>query len=94
MALPDGRTQVVNYHTDGDSGNIQDVIYEGVPTYGPTPAVAHQEPVVHHASVVHHAPVVHQAPLVTHHGAVHHGAHHGLLVNSAVQNVHIPKFIG
>merc|ERR1712106_704037 len=57
VALPDGRTQVVSYHTDGDSGNIQDVTYEGVPSYGP-------------AAVVAHAPVVHHAPLVAHHGAV------------------------
>merc|ERR1712128_327056 len=57
VALPDGRTQVVNYRTDGDSGNIQDVTYEGVPSYGP-------------AAVVGHAPVVHHAPLVAHHGAV------------------------
>merc|ERR1712128_250099 len=69
VALPDGRTQVVNYHTDGDSGNIQDVTYEGVPSYGPAAVVAHA-PVVHHAPLVHHAPVVAHAPLIAHHGAV------------------------
>ena len=63
VALPDGRTQVVNYHTDGDSGNIQDVTYEGVPSYGPAAVVAHA-PIVHHAPVVHHAPAYHAAPVV------------------------------
>merc|ERR1711892_218701 len=69
VALPDGRTQVVSYHTDGDSGNIQDVTYEGVPSYGPAAVVAHA-PVVHHAPLVHRVPVVAHAPLVAHHGAV------------------------
>merc|ERR1712215_649977 len=73
VALPDGRTQHVSYHTDGDSGNIQDVTYDGVPTYGPAAVVAHA-PVVHHAPLLaHHAPVVAHAPLVAHHG-VHAGA--------------------
>merc|ERR1712106_230296 len=71
VALPDGRTQVVNYHTDGDSGNIQDVTYEGVASYAAAPAVhavpVYHAPVVHaapayHAPVVHHAPIVHSAP--------------------------------
>merc|ERR1711970_768730 len=66
VALPDGRTQHVSYHTDGDSGNIQDVTYDGVPTYGPAAVVAH-------APVVHHAPLVAHTPLVAHHG-VHAGA--------------------
>merc|ERR1712128_162509 len=54
VALPDGRTQVVNYRTDGDSGNIQDVTYEGVASYAAAPAV--------HAAPAYHAPVVHHAP--------------------------------
>merc|ERR1711874_879902 len=70
VALPDGRTQVVNYHTEGDSGNIQDVTYEGVASYAPAAVVAHA-PVVHHAPLLaHHAPAVAHAPLVAHHGAV------------------------
>merc|ERR1711913_119105 len=81
VALPDGRTQVVKYHTEGDSGNIQDVTYEGVASYAPAAVVAHA-PVVHHAPLVHHAPVVHHAPLLAHHAPVvahaplvaHHGA--------------------
>merc|ERR1711892_1551361 len=121
VALPDGRTQVVNYRTDGDSGNIQDVTYEGVPSYGPAAVVAHaplvvhtpvfhHAPIVQHAPLVHHspliaqhspliahAPVVHHAPVVAHHGALavtHPVAHHGFLGHPAVQNVHVPQFIG
>ena len=31
VALPDGRTQTVNYHTNGDSGNIAEVgIHYGI----------------------------------------------------------------
>merc|ERR1712055_1016138 len=71
VALPDGRTQHVSYHTNGDSGNIQDVTYDGVPSYGPAAVVAHA-PVLHHAPLVAHALVVHHAPLVAHHG-VHAG---------------------
>merc|ERR1712128_4697 len=63
VALPDGRTQVVNYRTDGDSGNIQDVTYEGVPSYGPAAVVGH-------GPLVHHAPVIPHAPLIAHHAAV------------------------
>merc|ERR1712128_349007 len=82
VALPDGRTQVVNYRTDGDSGNIQDVTYEGVPSYGPAAVVGHG-PLVHHAPVIHHAPLIaHHAPLIAHHAPLlahaplvaHHGA--------------------
>merc|ERR1712106_584260 len=106
VALPDGRTQVVSYHTDGDSGNIQDVTYEGVPSYGPAAVVGHA-PVVHHAPlvahapVVHHAPFVHHAPIVAHHGAVavalpvaYHGGfgHHGALLGHSA--VHVPPFHG
>merc|ERR1712106_909597 len=75
VALPDGRTQVVNYRTDGDSGNIQDVTYEGVASYAAAPAVhaapAYHAPVVHGTPVV-HAPVVHAAP--AYHAPVVHAA--------------------
>merc|ERR1711970_940171 len=76
VALPDGRVQVVNYHTaDEYSGNVADVSYEGVPHYGPAPA--------HHAAHAVHAPVhaVH-APVHAVH-AVHAPVH-------AVHAVHAP----
>merc|ERR1712106_1137028 len=81
VALPDGRTQVVNYRTDGDSGNIQDVTYEGVASYAAAPAVhaapAYHAPVVHgtpvvHAAPVNHAPIIHSAP--AYHAPVIHAA--------------------
>merc|ERR1712180_30796 len=75
VALPDGRTQVVNYHTaDAYSGNIAEVTYEGVASYGPAPvaAVAHAPVVAHARPVVAHAPVVarpviaHARPVIAH----------------------------
>merc|ERR1712055_976111 len=81
VALPDGRTQVVNYHTaDAYSGNVVDVSYEGVPHYGPAPA--------HHAAAVHtpiHAAPVHavHAPLHAVHAPVH-------AVHAPVHAVHAP----
>merc|ERR1712201_69068 len=35
VALPDGRTQTVNYSTDDVNGYVADVSYEGVPQYPP-----------------------------------------------------------
>merc|ERR1712038_1928977 len=66
VLLPDGRTQIVTYYiTDGYSGNVMDVQYEGKASY--------HEPAPHHAPVhkapVHHAPV-HHAP--EHHAPVYH----------------------
>merc|ERR1712215_167317 len=91
VALPDGRTQHVSYHTDGDSGNIQDVTYDGVPTYGPAAVVAHA-PVVHHAPLVAHAPVVHHAPLVSHTPLVaHHGVHAGYAGAGQVSHQSVSK---
>ena len=58
VALPDGRTQIVNYQADphGYGGYVADVKYKGVahpgPAYKPAP---HPVP-VHHAPV-HHAPI-------------------------------------
>merc|ERR1739845_251589 len=33
VALPDGRTQTVNYSTNDYDGYVADVTYDGVPTY-------------------------------------------------------------
>merc|ERR1712106_884216 len=71
-----GASFAQNEQRDGYSGNIQDVTYEGVPSYGPAAVVAHAP--VHHAPLIahhapliaHHAPVLAHAPLVAHHGAV------------------------
>merc|ERR1712200_332220 len=85
VALPDGRTQHVNYHADDYAGYVADVSYEGYAAY---PEVHHAAPVHHSAPVVHHAaPVVHHAAPVVHHAAgpvvhshqVHGGSHHGAL---------------
>merc|ERR1711970_1596340 len=54
VALPDGRTQVVNYNVaDAYSGYVADVSYEGVPHYGPAPAHPVAHPVVAHVPVHH-----------------------------------------
>merc|ERR1712001_706718 len=56
VALPDGRTQVVNYHVDdGYSGYVADVSYEGQAHYAPAPA---HKPAYHKP-----APVYHPAPV-------------------------------
>merc|ERR1712106_586301 len=44
VALPDGRTQTVNYNTNDVDGHVADVAYDGVPQYAPVAAplaVAH-----------------------------------------------------
>ena len=76
VLLPDGRTQIVTYNTaDAYSGNIAEVVYEGVATYGPAPKPIHK-PVhaapVYHAAPVHAAPVYHAAPV--HAAPVYHAA--------------------
>merc|ERR1712243_116191 len=44
VLLPDGRTQIVTYHTaDAYSGNVAEVVYEGTPHYGPAPV--HAKPI-------------------------------------------------
>merc|ERR1739836_175063 len=66
VLLPDGRTQIVTYYTtDGYSGNVMDVKYEGKASYH-EPAPHHAAP---HKAPVHHAPAYH-APV--HHAPVHH----------------------
>merc|ERR1719391_676013 len=58
--LPDGRIQHVNYHANDYDGYVADVTYEGTPTYGAAPVVAHAAPAYHAPVVAHalHAPVV------------------------------------
>merc|ERR1712141_612685 len=57
VLLPDGRTQIVTYHTaDAYSGNVAEVTYEGTAHYGPGPAY---KPAPHPAPVYKPAPVYH-----------------------------------
>ena len=86
VALPDGRTQHVNYHTNDYDGYVAEVTYEGTAVYPeavahpvahgiahPIHAVAH--PVAH--AVAH--PVVHAvAHPVAHHAVAHPVAHHAV----------------
>merc|ERR1712048_594567 len=55
VALPDGRTQTVNYSTDDVNGYVADVSYDGVPQY----------PVAKAAVVARPAVAVAHAPLAT-----------------------------
>ena len=66
VALPDGRTQIVNYQVKGESGYIADVKYEGEPKH-PKPAYPkHHEPAYpkHHepAYPKHHEPAYPKHP--------------------------------
>merc|ERR1712123_291280 len=45
VALPDGRTQHVNYKADGYAGYVADVTYDGAAVYPPAPAPYHAAPV-------------------------------------------------
>merc|ERR1711890_189505 len=57
VALPDGRTQIVDYHVDAYGGYVADVKYEGVaqyPEYKPAPYHA-PKPAYHPAPVPAHA---------------------------------------
>merc|ERR1711962_940412 len=95
VALPDGRTQVVSYHTaDAYSGNVAEVTYEGVPTYGPAPVkVAH--PVVAHARpvVAHAAPIVAHAPVAVAHAPIA-VAHAPVVAHRPIAVAHAPVFHG
>merc|ERR1712106_3240 len=66
VALPDGRTQHVNYHANGYDGYVADVTYEGTAVYPDAPLVhaapAYAAPVVH-AAPAYAAPVVNAAPV-------------------------------
>merc|ERR1712055_370336 len=58
VLLPDGRTQIVTYHTaDAYSGNVAEVVYEGTPHYGPAPKPVHKPIPVHPGPVYKPAPV-------------------------------------
>merc|ERR1711892_176236 len=46
VALPDGRTQHVNYHADGYEGYVADVTYDGTAVYPDLPVV-HAAPVAY-----------------------------------------------
>merc|ERR1739845_323850 len=62
VALPDRRTQTVNYNTNDYDGYVADVSYDGVPTYAAAPAVVAHPAVAH--PVVAHPAVAH--PVVAH----------------------------
>jgi len=58
VLLPDGRTQIVTYHTaDAYSGNVAEVVYEGTPHYGPAPKPVHKPIPIHPGPVYKPAPI-------------------------------------
>merc|ERR1712112_599921 len=69
QALPDGRTQTVNYSTNDVDGYVADVVYDGVPQYPVAAPVA-----VAHPAVVAH-PVAHAVAHPLAHAVAHPLAH-------------------
>merc|ERR1712168_764414 len=83
VALPDGRTQIVDYTADpyGPGGYVADVKYDGVAHFPEAKPIVHAAPIHHvpiarpviaHPVVAHpvvaHRPVVHAAPIHSIHG--------------------------
>merc|ERR1711962_559655 len=75
VALPDGRTQHVNYKADGYNGYVAEVPYEGQAVYPDAPVIAHAAPVAH---------AVHAAPVLTHAAPVAHAVHAAPVLAHAV----------
>merc|ERR1712066_785380 len=75
VALPDGRTQHVEYTANDIEGYVATVTYDGQAVYPEAVPVAHpvavSRPVVHAVA----RPVVHAAPVVAHATPVVHAAH-------------------
>merc|ERR1711899_315163 len=75
VALPDGRTQHVEYTANDIEGYVATVTYDGQAVYPEAVPVAHPvavaRPVVHAVA----RPVVHAAPVVAHAAPVVHAAH-------------------
>merc|ERR1712201_33646 len=67
VALPDGRTQTVNYSTDDVNGYVADVSYEGVPQYPPVAAPV----AVAHTTVALAHPVAHAVAHPVAHAVAH-----------------------
>merc|ERR1712055_1281469 len=81
VALPDGRIQHVNYHTNDVDGYVAEVTYDGQAAY-PEASLVRAAPLVHAAPLIHAArPVVHAAPLIAHAPAI---VGHGLAGNGLV----------
>merc|ERR1712055_469679 len=95
VALPDGRIQHVNYHTNDVDGYVAEVTYDGQAAY-PEASLVRAAPLVHTAPLIHAArPVVHAAPLIAHapaivgHGLDGHGlVGHGLAGHRLVSHGH------
>merc|ERR1712055_990302 len=89
VALPDGRIQHVNYHTNDVDGYVAEVTYDGQAAY-PEASLVHAAPLIHAARpVVHAAPLIAHAPAIVGHGLAGHGlvghglAGHGLVAHAS-----------
>merc|ERR1712055_567269 len=89
VALPDGRIQHVNYHTNDVDGYVAEVTYDGQAAY-PEASLVHAAPLIHAARpVIHAAPLIAHAPAIVGHGLAGHGlvghglAGHGLVAHAS-----------